>query len=728
MKSGFKTVKVYISFVFISLFLLSLNNIQAENNWQQGYLYGGEMDSFIQGNAVTTDNMGNYYVAGFFDETIFFDAIELNTIGQDDIFLAKINHQGEVVWAVSAGSTARDEVFAIALDSDGNVYITGEYRNTIEFTIDDDLESTGGTDIFIAKYDNDGEFLWAQSAGGFGNDKGVSLAIDGDDNVYVGGDFAMEAHFSITESVTASGSIDYFIAKYSPAGVFQWVQSAGGDISSFANLFGISYYNNKLYVTGRYSGDIDFDESNSLTGDGSLIPFTAVYDVSLGADFDFAVSAELTDEIDYATNYSISASSNGFYITGSYSGAIDFGGTYQFSNSESEDIYVAKYNHAGILQWAVSTEGNNFSAPFYIKNVDGKVYVAGYIQGEIQFGPETIESAGSEDMLLMILNDDGSLNELLAVGGDDYEHATSVTVDNEGYAAITGTFASLDVDLTEDINLMPGGYSDVPLLIYGPMLETPVLLAPADEETIDDWSPTLDWADVPSALNYGLIVSKDPNFVNDIVLEIDGLTDSEYTFGEDLPFDETYYWKVYAYNRFTEGEYSEAFSFIMVENLEITISIPLIAGWNLVSGRVIPSDDDIETVLDEIIDNIVIVKEGNNIFIPGQIYGITVWNTQKAYRIFSSAATTLDITGLEVAPEEIVLSIPAGWSTIPYLRNTNILAKDAFDSIVDKVVILKGPSGEVYIPELLETMIMSPNKGYSIFLNEATTFSYPAND
>jgi len=174
---------------------------------------------------------------------------------------------------------------------------------------------------------------------------------------------------------------------------------------------------------------------------------------------------------------------------------------------------------------------------------------------------------------------------------------------------------------------------------------------------------------------------------------------------------------------------SSGFWFVFIDDDNIiTQIIPLISGWNLISGRIIPIDTDIETVFDDIIDNIVIVKDGNLIFIPGSINQIENWNYKRAYRVFASANSDLELNGTEVVPEDVSLSVPAGWSALPYLRRNSMLTKDAFNSIVDKVVIVKGPSGEVYIPGLLETMIMSPNKGYSIFLSNSTTYSYPAND
>jgi len=257
-----------------------------------------------------------------------------------------------------------------------------------------------------------------------------------------------------------------------------------------------------------------------------------------------------------------------------------------------------------------------------------------------------------------------------------------------------------------------------------PPPQPPTLSSPVNEAEDIPTATTLNWNASEYSQTYSIQVSDDEDFSN-IILNYNSIYGTSYSLS-GLNTETTYYWRAKATNQAGSSDWSNTWSFTTGTFVEQ--SIALVAGWNFISGNILPSDNDIENVFDDIVDDIVIVKEGNNIYIPGSINNINTWNHKRAYRVFASASTTLNLLGSPIVPQDEVLNIPAGWSAIPYLRTSSMLAKDVFDSIEEKVVIVKGPSGEVYIPGLLESMIMYPNKGYSIFLTQSTNFSYPEND
>src|SRR5437764_11653492 len=88
-------------------------------------------------------------------------------------------------WAVQAGGTFDDFSRGIAVDASGNSYVTGSFHDLAVFG-DVTLTSTGGYDIFVAKYDSTGKVLWANQAGGSNfDDHGLAIALDGAGNCYV---------------------------------------------------------------------------------------------------------------------------------------------------------------------------------------------------------------------------------------------------------------------------------------------------------------------------------------------------------------------------------------------------------------------------------------------------------------------------------------------------------------------------------------------------------------
>ncbi|MCE9540915.1 MAG: SBBP repeat-containing protein [Bacteroidetes bacterium] len=154
-------------------------------------------------------------------------------------------------WAKRAGSYAFDLGYGIGTDSLGNVYIAGKYEQNANFggTI---VSCAGNHDIYIAKYSPLGIFQWVRTAGGVIGDYAHSLAVDRAGNSYLAGEFERTAKFG-TVSLTSRGGNDIFVAKYNTNGDLQWTKSIGGGGGSDRGL-GISESNGDVYVTGNFQG------------------------------------------------------------------------------------------------------------------------------------------------------------------------------------------------------------------------------------------------------------------------------------------------------------------------------------------------------------------------------------------------------------------------------------------------------------------------------------------
>jgi hypothetical protein len=193
-----------------------------------------------QGRAIATDPSGNVVVTGlYFDAVTIYNqgpsgtaAITLSNAGLDDCFVAKYSSAGAVLWAARIAGTGRDIGHRIATDPSGNVLVTGEYIGTATFfnqgssgTPGTTLSSAGVIDCFVAKYSPDGAVLWATRIGSTSNDIGFGIATDPSGNVlvtgyYIGAVTLYNQGPSGTAGTTLSnaGSLDGFIAKYSPDG------------------------------------------------------------------------------------------------------------------------------------------------------------------------------------------------------------------------------------------------------------------------------------------------------------------------------------------------------------------------------------------------------------------------------------------------------------------------------------------------------------------------------
>ncbi|MDR3668911.1 MAG: hypothetical protein P4L35_18940, partial [Ignavibacteriaceae bacterium] len=170
------------------------------------------------GCGTSIDAKGNCYLSGYFLGEAFFDTIKLFAYGWEDIFIAKYDSNGNCLWEKNAGGTERNHGYGISVDPSGNSYLTGSFSDTATFgTIR--LISYGDEDIFLAKYDTYGNCLWAKHAGGSSRDVSYSISIDACGNSYITG-LNYETVIFDTIQLTGTGG---FIAKYDSSGNCQWV-------------------------------------------------------------------------------------------------------------------------------------------------------------------------------------------------------------------------------------------------------------------------------------------------------------------------------------------------------------------------------------------------------------------------------------------------------------------------------------------------------------------------
>jgi hypothetical protein len=150
-----------------------------------------------------------------------------------DIFIAKYDGSGNLIWVKSPGSDYDDVAWSMVLDNSGTIYITGEYN---AYAVFDSyaLTTSGNADVFVAAYDASGTTLWVKSAGGPLIDRARGIGTDGI-NLYITGQFGSTAMFG-TNSVVAADSSDVFISSISSSGNFLWATSVTGVPDSVETL------------------------------------------------------------------------------------------------------------------------------------------------------------------------------------------------------------------------------------------------------------------------------------------------------------------------------------------------------------------------------------------------------------------------------------------------------------------------------------------------------------
>ncbi|EEF59630.1 hypothetical protein [Pedosphaera parvula] len=243
---------------------------------QQGNLLwakraGGQSDDHAGG--VGVDAAGNCYIAGTFSGlTMNIENISLNSAGYyDNIFLAKYNDQGNLLWAKGAGGTGFDWGNALAVDSTGISYITGVLGSSVATFNTITITNRGLNDMFVAKYDNAGNILWATNSGGTGYDGAFDIALDSAENAYVLGEFRSPVSiFGNTTLRNSSGNEQMFVAKFDKDGSPIWAQQTTGG-GSVAGPTGIAVDSQgNTYTVGFFETNAVFGNTSLATGDYTM--------------------------------------------------------------------------------------------------------------------------------------------------------------------------------------------------------------------------------------------------------------------------------------------------------------------------------------------------------------------------------------------------------------------------------------------------------------------------
>ena len=387
-------------------------------------------------------------------------------------------------WAKQLGGPYSDNGNSIITDDAGNVLTTGYFQGTADFNPDpaiaNDLTSMGGTDIFISKLDNAGNFVWAKQIGGTLDDNGKSIIIipDASGNVYVTGYFNGTLDFdpdpAVAYNLTSAGMQDIFIIKLNSSGNFIWAKRLGGALSDSVSGITVDGSGN-VYTTGAFHGTADFNPDPSIAynltvpGNGTNV-FISKLDVS--GNF---VWAKQLESISFAGGHSLALDASGnVYTCGVFYGTIDFNpdpaGIYNLTSKGATDVFIEKLDALGNFVWARqlgSTSPANALA--LVLDASANVYTSGTFSGTADFDPDPVKSnnltsKGGYDIFVSKLNASGNFVWARQLGGAFDDEARGMAIDHSGRLYLTGFFygtADFDPNPAVTYNLTPAGSYDI---------------------------------------------------------------------------------------------------------------------------------------------------------------------------------------------------------------------------------------------------------------------------
>ena len=231
------------------------------HRWQKAL--GGIGDDTAHGVAV--DSGGNVYLCGVFSGTSDLGGGNVSSKGDYDIFVTSFSAAGAHRWQKALGGAWGDYGGAIAIDTGGNVYLSGYFSATADLG-GGNVVAKGATDIFVTSFSATGAHRWQRTLGGTGQDSGSSIAVDSSSNVYVTGDFTDTAELG-GGAVTSKGFNDIFVTSFSASGAHRWQKNLGGSGRDSGNGIAVDSAGN-VYVTGDFSDTADLGGGNVVAKGG----------------------------------------------------------------------------------------------------------------------------------------------------------------------------------------------------------------------------------------------------------------------------------------------------------------------------------------------------------------------------------------------------------------------------------------------------------------------------
>jgi len=458
------TFSIALVLVFISLSVSERYGPSSQVSYGWTKRMGGRL--MEHGNDITTDSSGNVYIAGFFQETVDF-GLDFGTTdikgsdGFGDIFVTKISPNGIYRWTRRMGGIEDDIGRSIATDSLGNVYLTGDFEDTVDFGLDfgtTDIKTATGKcyDIFVTKINPNGTYGWTKIMGGTDCDEGSDIATDSWGNIYLTGSFSgavdFGSGFGTTDIKTSRGKA-VFVTKINANATYGWTKIMGGTAGVDEGHSIATDSSGNVYITGDFDGTEDFGLDFGTTDVKTSWGWWNIFVTKINSNGTYGWTKRMgggpqsTD-----SGFGITTDSSGnVYITGWFEDIVNFGLDFGTTDIKTAgywmNIFVTKITPNGTYGWTRGIGGEAMDIGRDITtDSSGNVYVTGEFMGTVNFGldfgtTDIKTSRGGQDIFITRIDSNGTYGWTKRTGGADISDAGSgITTDSAGNVYITGDF------------------------------------------------------------------------------------------------------------------------------------------------------------------------------------------------------------------------------------------------------------------------------------------------
>ncbi len=418
-----------------------------------------QMGSNLEPKSAILDNQNNLVVSSTFQDTIYHQ--NYISYGSNDIALFKINPTGTVDWSHQIGSSGNESVGGVTIDEYNNTYLAGNYSALCRFSPTITISTRGGFDIFIAKYNSLGTLLWVKTIGtgplaqvstNIVYDKG-KLVVTGffKDSLIIG------SNISNYDTLTGNANFAHFLSVFDTAANRIWAKRIlGNDDATRIARVGVS--ENGYYFSGYNKKSVFFDVGIvSSQTDAYYDAFLYKTDFDGNGQWVRRIRGTITENFKSLATDEF----DNVYLLGNYNSpsiSIDSTDTKVKTftgNTGGYDTYIAKYNRSGFLQWFIR-KGSS-SADIYNDMVirNNLIYATGYFSNKIIFDKDTLKSSGSlnGDAFVAAFNEIGNaISGASIIGtGNYYDAGVTVNMDVNSRAYVSGYYRSKQIRIGSQI-------------------------------------------------------------------------------------------------------------------------------------------------------------------------------------------------------------------------------------------------------------------------------------
>lgn len=373
--------------------------------------------------------------------------------------LSFCSYSQNILWAKSFGGTSNDAGRVTCTDPSGNVIVAGNFSGLSMQIGSVSVNGSGGGDLFLSKFDPDGNLMWLQAISGASLEivKGVCTSTNG--SIFLCGSYnspVLSIGSTTLGQNSNSGYHDMFVASFLPSGGLIWTQRYGGIYNDYPEDITYSSTLNNILVCGYYNSPTLTIGSSNLINTSPSSPssnndvFVARFNATTGtANNCFSTGANTSDDMAFA----VRTFSNDIYIGGTFNPASGTSTSVigaAVTSFSTTDVFLAKYSSTGVFNWVRTAGSAGSSNQESVNGVEvdnsGNVYMTGswFNVGNfgMTFSTTVLPNSGQFDGYVAKYTSAGAFTWANRIGGTAQEFINNFTIDNNNDLYLTGYFTS----------------------------------------------------------------------------------------------------------------------------------------------------------------------------------------------------------------------------------------------------------------------------------------------